>query len=57
MSAGQKYLPKAKRPVSRHTTVPEIRAEHCMRCGGRLDPAKYHDCGEQPALPLPNGQA
>lgn len=54
MSAGRKYLPKPnpKRPIRRGEGFIEIRPDHCVKCGTQLDPARYHDCGEQQQLPL-----
>lgn len=50
--SNKKFYGKVIRQVPKHREVLEIKPDVCIRCGTKLDPAKYHDCGDQPALPL-----
>jgi hypothetical protein len=44
-----KFRPTAKR--RRSAAVPVV-AERCPKCERELNPARYHDCGEQLVMPI-----
>lgn len=49
---GDRLRPKPKRPVPKHRLVMELRPDVCGTCGKTLQEGKYHDCGNQLALPI-----